>query len=138
MFKNYMKSYVKDKLAEFNTQYNVKYKLDSCWGNDREIKKQWKKDREKIRLQWQEINSIFDVKTLIERYASTVKRYKDIRGVYTDSYDMDLALYRVVSAFQKMAQCYDYKELGFNECGKEEIDSLFDRLPLNLALHDAC
>ena len=91
-------------------------------------KKQWKKDREKIRLQWQEINSIFDVKTLIERYASTVKRYKDIRGVYTDSYDMDLALYRVVSAFQKMAQCYDYKELGFNECGKEEIDSLFDRL----------
>lgn len=128
MFKNYMKSYVKDKLAEFNTQYNVKYKLDSCWDNDREIKKQWKKDREKIRLQWQEVNSISDVKTLIERYASTVKRYKNIRGVYTDSYDMDLALYKVVSALQKMARCYDIEALGFNKCSKEDIDDIFDNL----------
>lgn len=64
----------------------------------------------------------------IERYASIVENYQKIRGVYTDSYNMDLALYRVISALQKMAQCYDYETLGFNECSEEEIDALFDRL----------
>lgn len=125
---NDIKNYIIDKLTEFNDKYNVKHKLDSCWGNDKDMKRQWKRDCENVRLQWQDVNSVSDVKMYIERYASIVERYQNIRGVYLDSYYMDLALYRVISALQKMAQCYDYEALGFNGCNKEEIDALFDRL----------
>ena len=41
---------------------------------------------------------------------------------------MDLALYRAVSAIQKMAQCYDFDDFDFHTFGKEDIDNIFDTL----------
>lgn len=61
-------------------------------------------------------------------FASTVARYENIKGIYTDAYDMDLSLYRAVYAIQKMALCYDNNNLNFHTFGKEEIDRMFSEL----------
>ena len=121
-----MQSYLKEKLHEFNSKYNVKYKLSTCW--DKELKRQWKRDCEEISAQWQEVNSVADIQKYVDWYAATVERYENIRGFYTDAYDMDLALYRAISAIQKMAQCYDMDRFDFHTFGKAEIDTLFEKL----------
>lgn len=41
---------------------------------------------------------------------------------------MDLALYRAVSAIQKMAQCYDIDDFDFHMFGKTDIDEMFELL----------
>ena len=54
-----------------------------------------------------------------------VKQYQNIKGLFSDAYDMDLALYKAVSAIQKMAQCYDFDDFDFHTFGKEDIDNMF-------------
>lgn len=125
-----MRDYLKNKLDEFNKNYNVEYKLNTCW--DKDMKRQWKRDSEEIRSQWQNINSVTDVQKYVSWFASTVTRYENIGGVYTDAYDMDLSLYRAIYAIQKMAQCYDNKNLDFHTFDKDKIDRLFNELYISL------
>ena len=61
----------------------------------------------------------------VNGFKATVKQYQDIQGIFTDAYDMDLALYRAVSAIQKMAQCYDIDEFDFHTYSKDNIDKVF-------------
>lgn len=123
-----LQNYLKTKLNDFSQTENVLYRLNAYCEYDRELKRQWKRDREEIRNQWQDISSVAVVQECMRGYAATIERYKNIKGIYSDAYDMDLALYRVVSAISKMAQCYDMERFDFHTYGKEEIDNLFVEL----------
>lgn len=121
-----LQEYLKEKLIEFKKTYNVEYHLNAF--SDRELKRQWKWDYERTRGQWQSVKSISDVKRYVNGFVGTVKQYQNIKGVISDAYDMDLALYRAVSAIQKMAQCYDMDDFDFHMFEKEDIDEIFDTL----------
>lgn len=121
-----LQEYLKEKLIEFKKTYNVEYHLNASSG--RELKRQWKWDYERTRGQWQFVKSISDVKRYVNGFVGTVKQYQNIKGVISDAYDMDLALYRAVSAIQKMAQCYDMDDFDFHMFEKEDIDEIFDTL----------
>lgn len=125
-----LQEYLKGKLTEFNRTYNAEYHLNSY--SDRYIKRQWKEDSKRTQGQWQSVNSISDVTRYVNGFAATVKGYQGIKGIYTDAYDMDLALFKAVSAIQKMAQCYDIDDLDFHTFSKEDIDDMFDALYNNL------
>lgn len=121
-----MQEYLKSKLEEFNKKYNVEQQLNAY--SDKELKRRWKSDRERARREWQFINNATDVNRYITGFVGTVKQYQGIKGIFADSYDMDLALYRAILAIRKMAQCYDISSCDFATCGKEEIDEIFDTL----------
>ncbi len=87
---------MKEKLAEFNQLYNARYQLNSYTA--RHIKQQLKEDDRRTQSMWQSAKSVGDVQRYINAFLATVKQYENIRGVFTDAYDMDLALYRVVNA----------------------------------------
>lgn len=125
-----LQEYLKGKLTEFNRTYNAEHHLNSY--SDRHIKRQWKEDSKRTQGQWQSVNSISDVTRYVNGFAATVKGYQGIKGIYTDAYDMDLALFKAVSAIQKMAQCYDIDDLDFHTFSKEDIDDMFDALYNNL------
>ncbi len=118
-----LQEYLKDKLSEFNKTYNAEYHLNSYF--DRHIKSQWKEDYKRVQGQWQSVKSISDVQRYVNGFAATVKQYQNIKGLFSDAYDMDLALYKAVSAIQKMAQCYDFDDFDFHTFGKEDIDNMF-------------
>lgn len=71
------------------------------------------------------INDVFDY---VDRYVASVEREEKLNVTYLDIYDTDLALYRAMYAIRKMAQCYDNPNCDFNTFGKDEIDSLFNKL----------
>ena len=121
-----LQEYLKEKLNEFRKTYNAEYHLNTY--SDRELKRQWKSDYERTRGQWQNVKSISDVKRYVNGFVGTVKQYQNIKGVFSDAYDMDLALYRAISAIQKMAQCYDIDDFDFHMFKKEDIDEMFDTL----------
>ncbi len=121
-----LQEYLKDKLSEFNKTYNAEYHLNSYF--DRHIKSQWKDDYKRVQGQWQSVKSISDVQRYVNGFAATVKQYQNIKGLFSDAYDMDLALYKAVSAIQKMAQCYDFDDFDFHTFGKEDIDNMFAAL----------
>lgn len=123
---NELQDYLKEKLNEVKKTYNAEYHLNSYF--DRELKRQWKIDYERTRAQWQSVKSIADVKRYVNGFVGNVKQYKNVRGLFSDAYDMDLALYRAISAIQKMAQCYDMDDFDFRAFGKEEIDDMFSVL----------
>lgn len=118
-----LQEYLKDKLSEFNKTYNAEYHLNSYF--DRHIKSQWKEDYKRVQGQWQSVKSISDVQRYVNGFAATVKQYQNIKGLFSDAYDMDLALYKAVSAIQKMVQCYDFDDFDFHKFGKEDIDNMF-------------
>ncbi|WP_097015548.1 hypothetical protein [Anaerocolumna aminovalerica] len=118
-----LQEYLKEKLKEFKKAYNAEYHLNTY--SDRELKRQWKSDSERVRGQWQSVKSISDVKRYVNGFVETVKQFQNIKGLFSDAYDMDLTLYRAVSAIQKMAQCYDIEDFDFHTFGKEDIDELF-------------
>ena len=118
-----LQDYLKEKLSEFNKTYNAQFHLNAY--SDKQIKRQWKEDYKRIQGQWQSVRSISDVERYVNGFKATVKQYQGIRGIFTDAYDMDLALYRAVSAIQKMAQCYDIDEFDFHTYSKEDIDKMF-------------
>ena len=121
-----LQEYLKEKLKEFNKAYNAEYHLNTYF--DRELKRQWKSDYERTRGQWQSVKSISDVKRYVNGFVGAVKQYQNVKGLFSDAYDMDLALYRAVSAIQKMAQCYDIDDFDFQMFGKAEIDDMFNVL----------
>lgn len=121
-----VQAYLKNKLEEFKKKYNIEQQMNTYF--DKDLKRQWKIDREKAKNQWQYINSVVDVRTYIEGFIGTVKQYQNIKGRLSDSYDMDLALYKAVLAISKMAQCYEFSNCNFDICGKEEIDEMFNTL----------
>lgn len=118
-----LQEYLKDKLSEFNKTYNAEYHLNSYF--DRHIKSQWKDDYKRVQGQWQSVKSISDVRRYVNGFAATVKQYQNVKGLFSDAYDMDLALYKAVSAIQKMAQCYDFDDFDFHTFEKEDIDNMF-------------
>lgn len=63
-----------NKLDELKNSYNVEYKLSTCL--DKDMKRQWKRDSEEIRSQWQYINSVADVQKHVNWFDSTVARYE--------------------------------------------------------------
>lgn len=121
-----MQEYLKDKLAEFNKVYNAEFRLYSY--SNRDIKQQWKEDSKRIYNQWLSVKSISDVKRYVNGFIATVEQYENIKGYFSDAYDMDLVLYKGVNAIQKMAQCYDMEDFEFHKYRKEDIDKLFDIL----------
>ena len=121
-----MRDYLKSRLDEFIRNYNVENKLNTCW--DKDLKRQWKRDSDEVRSQWKNINSVADVQRYVDWFASTVARYENVKGIYTDAYDMDLSLFRAIYAIQKMAASYDNEKLDFHTFGKDEIDRLFSEL----------
>ena len=110
-------------MSEFNKTYNAEYHLNSYF--DRHIKSQWKNDYKRVQGQWQSVKSISDVQGYVNGFVVTVKQYQNIKGLFSDAYDMNLALYKAVSAIQKMAQCYDFDDFDFHTFGKEDIDNMF-------------
>ena len=121
-----LQNYMKEKLTEFNKTYNVEYHLNSYF--DKDIKRQWKSNYKRIKEQWQSVKSVSDVVRYVNGFAGTVKQYQSIKGLFSDAYDMNLDLYRAISAIQKMAQCYDIYDMDFYTYGKDDIDNLFDAL----------
>lgn len=84
-----VQEYLKNRLNEFKQGYNAEYKLNSYC--DKELKRRWKVDREKAKNQWQYINSVEDVRNYISGFIGQVEQYQNIKGIPTDTYDMDLA-----------------------------------------------
>lgn len=121
-----LQQYMQNKLNEFNKNYNAQYQLNSYM--DGYIKKQWKLDEKRMHGQWLSVRSISDVQGYITGFLGTIKQYENIRGVHTDAYDMDLALYKAVNAIQKMVQCYDMEDFDFYTFDKRDIDGLFKEL----------
>lgn len=121
-----LQEYLKEKLNAFKKTYNAEYHLNTY--SDKELKRQWKNDYKRIRGQWQSVKSISDVNRYVNGFVGTVKQYQSIKGFFSDAYDMDLALYRAVSAIQKMAQCYDIDDFDFHMFGKTDIDEMFELL----------
>ncbi|MSS64178.1 hypothetical protein [Velocimicrobium porci] len=121
-----LQEYLKERLNEFRKTYNVEYYLNAY--SDKELKRQWKSDYERTRGQWQSIKSISDVKRYVNGFVGTVKQFQNIKGLFSDAYDMDLALYRAVCAIQKMAQCYDIEDFDFHMFQKDDIDEMFDTM----------
>lgn len=121
-----LQEYLKEKLNEFKNTYNAEYHLNAY--SDKDLKRQWKSDYERTRGQWQSVKSISDVKRYVNGFIGTVKQFQNIEGVFSDAYDMDLALYRAVSAIQKMAQCYYIDDFDFHTFDGEDIDEMFSTL----------
>ena len=121
-----LQEYLKSRLSDFYQKYNVKAHLNAY--TDREIKRQWKRDSQNIQQEWQNIKSLSDVERALNWFIGTVEQYENIRGIFSDAYDMDLTLYRATNAIQKMAQCYDFEKFDFNKCDKNGIDELFEKL----------
>lgn len=121
-----VQAYLKNKLEEFKKKYNVEYRLN--FYADKELKRQWKIDKEKTKNQWQYINNVEDVISYIDGFIAKVEQYQNIKGIPSDSYDMDLALYKAILAISKMTQCYESNKCDFDSCGKKEIDEIFDTL----------
>ncbi|MDD4370700.1 MAG: hypothetical protein PHD56_06485 [Anaerostipes sp.] len=118
--------YLQDKLKEFNRSYNALGHLNSY--SDKQIKRQWKEESSRTQRQWQSIQSISDVTRYVNGFTGTVAQYKNIRGLFSDAYEMDLALYRAVNAIQKMAQCYDIDDFDFCNFSIDNIDKMFNTL----------
>lgn len=121
-----LQNYLKEKLEEFKHTYNVEYHLNSY--SDRHIKQQWKADNERMYNQWLSVKDVSGVMRFVNGFIGTVEQYENIKGVSSDAYDMNLALYKSVNAIQKMTQCYDMKEFDFCTFKKDDIDGLFSIL----------
>lgn len=121
-----MQEYLKDKLEEFNKNYNVEQQLNMY--NDKDLKRRWKSDHERAQWEWQFINDVTDVNRYINGFIGSVKHLQNIKGIFADSYDMNLALYKAILAIRKMAQCYEFSICDFGSCSKEDIDAMFDTL----------
>ena len=119
-----MKDYLESKLNEFNSKHNVHAKLNRYDGDE---KKRWKRDYERTRNLWQEVNSVADVKDYIDRYVFLVEQ-EELKTTDLYTYDVDLALYRAVYALQKMVHCFDMVGFNWNHLGKETIDDLFSEM----------
>lgn len=126
MNKNNVQEYLEGKLTEFNNKHNAQSKLNSY--SNRDIKRQWKEDSKRIYNQWLSVKSISDVKRFVNGFTGTVKQYENVKGLFSDAYDMDLALFKAVNAIQKMTQCYDIEDFDFHKFTKEDIDELFNTL----------
>lgn len=120
-----MKDYLDSKLNEFKREHNVHAKLNRYDGDE---KRRWKRDYERTRDLWKEINSVADVKEYIERYVVMVEREEQLRTNDLYTYDIDLALYRAVYAIQKMVHSFDMEGFDWNNLEKEAIDALFSEL----------
>lgn len=118
-----LQEYLKEKLSDFSRIYNAQYHLNSYM--DRHIKQQWKEDYKRTQGQWQSVRSVSDIQRFVNGFLGTVEQYENVKGLFTDAYDMDLALYKAVNAIQKMAQCYDVDDFDFHTFDKDDIDELF-------------
>lgn len=123
-----MKDYLDKKIADFKKYYNVQHHLSTYCNNDCDLNRRWKKDFNQIQNQWQDISSISKMQEYVDMYSSIVERCNDAKGIFIESYDMNLALYRAIKAIEKVANCYDRDGFDFNEFGQDEIDKLFAKL----------
>lgn len=118
--------YIKNKLAEINSTYNVLGHLGRY--SDKDIKKRWKEDEKRTYNLWLSVKSVSDVERFVNQFIATVKQFENINGLFQDAYVMDLSLYRAENAIQKMAQCYNDDEFDFETFKENDIDNMFNTL----------
>lgn len=125
---NELQQYLENELNKFNKKYDSGYHV-SRYGN-KDLQRRWKKDKKDINQYWQSIKSTDDVRRSVNIFIGTVESFENVsRGIIGDAYDMDLALYKAVTAIQKMTQCYDMSnDFDFYQFGKEDIDKMFETL----------
>ena len=122
---NDVSKYIKNKLNEFCKEHDVPGKLNRY---DGDLKKQWKNDREKTKMLWQEILTEADVHTYVDNFVYSVEREVSLNTPFLETYYTDLALYRAVYAIEKMAQCYNNNNCQFDMIDINTIDSMFEKL----------
>lgn len=118
-------NYIKNKLNQFCKEHDVPGKLNRY---DGELQRQWKHDRDRTKMLWQEIMTESDVHDYIDRFVSSVEREANLNTLCLETYSTDLALYRAVYAMEKMAQCYNNKNCQFNTIDINAIDIMFNKL----------
>lgn len=125
---NELQQYLKNELNKFNKIYDARYHVSRYM--DKDLQRRWKKDQKSIDQYWQSIKSTDDVRQSVNIFIGTVESFENVsRGIIGDAYDMDLALYKAVTAIQKMTQCYDMSnDFDFYQFGKEDIDKMFETL----------
>lgn len=125
---NELQQYLENELNKFNKIYDARYHVSRYM--DKDLQRRWKKDQKSIDRYWQSIKSTDDVRQSVNIFIGTVESFENVsRGIIGDAYDMDLALYKAVTAIQKMTQCYDMSnDFDFYQFGKEDIDKMFETL----------
>lgn len=124
-----LQDYLKEKISEFNRKYDVEHSLEYFATVNKDIKRRWKEDSVRIKSQWQYIKSISDVMLCVDGFIGRVDYFKDKKGIREDAYNMDLELYKAISAIRKMAQCYDLDDkFDFHTFNRTDIDNLFSIL----------
>lgn len=125
---NELEQYLTDELDKFNKTYDARYHVSRYM--DKDLQRRWKKDQKSIDQYWQSIKSIDDVQRSVNIFIGTVESFENVsRGFIEDAYNMDLALYKAVTAIHKMKQCYDMaNDFDFYQFGKDDIDQMFETL----------
>ena len=116
-----MKAYLESKLLELKRFYNAEHSLNNYCGND--LKRQWNKDREEVKKQWETVMSMDDIQKYVDAYDIVVDRYLSNLGA--DVYCVNLTLFKLTYAIEKMVSCYDNDRCDFHFNGIEEIDNWF-------------
>ena len=119
-----MKAYLESKLLELKRFYNAEHFLNNYCGND--LKRQWNKDREEVKKQWATVMSMDDIKKYVDAYDIIVDRY--LTNLGADIYYVNLTLFKLTYAIEKMVSCYDNDRCDFHFNDIKEIDNWFDGL----------
>lgn len=116
-----MKAYLESKLLELKRLYNAEHFLNNYCGND--LKREWDRDREEVKKQWANVMNMDDIKKYVDAYDIVVDRYLTNSGV--DIYYVNLTLFKLTYAIEKMTYCYDNDRCDFHFDDIEEIDNWF-------------
>ena len=120
-----MKHYLASKLEEFNRKHNARAKLDRY---DGDLKRQWKRDEQRMSNIWREVDSIADVQNYIDRFVWLAEQEDKVKTTDLCTYTADVALYCAVYAIQKAISCFDMERFDFSLLDKEAIDAMFGLL----------
>ena len=118
-------TYLKFKLDEFNKEHDAYAKLNRYEG---ELKKRWKRDYSNREFVWRNVNSRDELMSYIAQYTGAVEREKKLKILSVDTYEIDLALYHVTYALQKVIHCYHMDSFDFKTLSISDIDEIFDQL----------
>lgn len=127
-----LQKYLKEKLAELEKSYDLIHALKIESDSNNDLRRRWERDYERTQAEWQSVKSISDVLGYVNRFEATVKQYQNVKAIFSDAYDMDLALYKAESAIQKMAQCFDVDRMDFHTFSQKDIDDMFNKLYNNI------